>query len=141
MLHLFVTTRRIKTREDIDWHAWKTERLNPDNRSLTHHEEILRPVLAWEGHDHALEESHDGRVHKGTVSRTNRSHKKVSGNQSGITIRRLRELRDPHFFQDTDGACYLLYVGGGEGGIGLARLTSHALLWNRSSSNDETLKG
>jgi hypothetical protein len=135
--HLFATPRhcRIKTPEDVDWHAWKTERLNPDNRSLAHHEEVLWPVLAWEGHDRALQESQDGRADKGTVN----SHKKVLGNQGGITIGRLRELRDPHFFQDTDGACYLLYVGGGEVGIGLARLTPHALLRNRSSSNDETL--
>jgi hypothetical protein len=103
---VFVTTChfRIKTLEDVDWHTWKTERLNPDKRSLAHHAEILRPVLAWEGHDHALEDSQNGRADKGTVSK----HKKVSGNQSGLTIGRLRELRDPHFFQDTDGACYLL---------------------------------
>lgn len=33
-----------------------------------------------------------------------------------------RELRDPYVFQDLDGQLYLYYVGGGEQGIGVARL-------------------
>lgn len=37
------------------------------------------------------------------------------------------ELRDPFLFRDSDGAFYLFYVGGGERGIGAARLVRKAL--------------
>ena len=42
----------------------------------------------------------------------------------GANIGRSRELRDPCYFEDVDGARYLLYCGAGESGIGLARLVA-----------------
>ena len=35
----------------------------------------------------------------------------------------VHQLRDPAFFEDTDGAMYLLYSGCGEDALGLASLT------------------
>ena len=40
----------------------------------------------------------------------------------GETTERSNDLRDPDLFVDTDGQQYLLYVGGGEQGIGIALL-------------------
>lgn len=61
--------------------------------------ELLRPELKWEGADLPLAPS-------------------VMGAAPG----RLRELRDPCYFEDEDGSRWLLYCGAGESGIGLARL-------------------
>jgi beta-xylosidase len=44
----------------------------------------------------------------------------------GETTVRSNDLRDPDLFIDTDGQQYLLYVGGGEQGIGIARLNKSA---------------
>jgi hypothetical protein len=64
----------------------------------TVHDEVLRPELAWEGAGRPLELSKAG-------SDTN-----------------VNQLRDPALFQDADGQWYLVYCGGGEEGIGLARV-------------------
>ncbi len=61
---------------------------------------LLEPELPWEGVDLPLGTS-----------------------VMGGLDRRVRELRDACVFADADGATYLLYCGGGESGIGLARLT------------------
>ena len=61
---------------------------------------LLEPELDWEGADLALETSVMGGVD-----------------------RRVRELRDPCVFEDSDGEIYLLYCGAGESGIGIAALT------------------
>jgi len=42
----------------------------------------------------------------------------------GETTERSNDLRDPDLFVDTDGQQYLLYVGGGEQGIGIVRFAS-----------------
>ena len=60
---------------------------------------LLQPELTWEGADLPLETS-----------------------VMGAAIGRQRELRDPCYFEDEDGARYLLYCGASESGIGLARL-------------------
>lgn len=61
---------------------------------------ILTPKLSWEGADLPLTRS-------------------VMGANRG----KARELRDPCYFEDDDGARYLLYCGAGEGGIGITRLS------------------
>lgn len=61
---------------------------------------LLAPELPWEGADLPLETSIMGGLE-----------------------RRARQLRDPCVFADADGSTYLLYCGGGESGIGIARLT------------------
>ena len=60
---------------------------------------LLAPELDWEGADLPLETS-----------------------VMGAAIGRLRELRDPCYFEDEDGLRYLLYCGASESGIGVARL-------------------
>ena len=60
---------------------------------------ILRPELPWEGTELPLEKSTIGGISK-----------------------RMRELRDPCIFEDTDGKTYLLYCGAGESGIGIATI-------------------
>ncbi len=60
---------------------------------------ILEPKLSWEGADLGLEKS-------------------VMGAVQG----RVRELRDPCVFEDIDGKVYLLFCGGGESGIGIAKI-------------------
>jgi hypothetical protein len=42
----------------------------------------------------------------------------------GETTERSNDLRDPDLFVDTDGQQYLLYVGGGEQGIGIVRFST-----------------
>ena len=64
---------------------------------------LLAPELEWEGADLPLATS-------------------VMGANTG----RARELRDPCYFEDADGARYFLYCGAGESGIGIARLTGFA---------------
>ncbi|MFQ5565424.1 MAG: hypothetical protein ACE5EU_03580 [Paracoccaceae bacterium] len=61
---------------------------------------LLEPELPWEGVDLPLETSIMG----------------------GLECR-ARELRDPCVFTDADGTTYLLYCGGGESGIGIARIS------------------
>lgn len=60
---------------------------------------LLAPELAWEGAGKPIRPSVMGAVH---------SH--------------VCELRDPCVFEDLDGQSYLFYVGGGERGIGVARI-------------------
>lgn len=60
---------------------------------------LLEPELEWEGADLPLETS-----------------------TMGTETTRVRQLRDPCVFVDTDGATYLYYCGAGEMGIGIARL-------------------
>jgi hypothetical protein len=60
---------------------------------------LLQPELEWEGADLPLQTS-------------------VMGAATG----RLRELRDPCYYEDADGQRYLLYCGASESGIGIARL-------------------
>ena len=77
-----------------DWQSWETQIHNA--RDV--HQEMLRPVHAWEG----------GELKAGG-----------SGNgQTGFA----NALRDPDLFRDRDGRIYLLYVGGGESAIGIARV-------------------
>jgi hypothetical protein len=64
---------------------------------------VLEPELDWEGADLPLATSVMGAVDA-----------------------RVRELRDPRVFEDTDGKTYLLYCGAGESGIGLAALSGRA---------------
>lgn len=72
---------------------WRTWRAGPITT-------LLKPERRWEGADLPLARS-------------------VMGANTG----RARELRDPCYFEDEDGARYLLYCGAGESGIGIARLT------------------
>ena len=60
---------------------------------------LLQPELPWEGAELAL-----------AISTMGAEHEPV------------RQLRDPCIFADDDGRTYMLYCGGGESGIGLARL-------------------
>jgi hypothetical protein len=60
--------------------------------------EILAPERAWEGTGHPVKPS---RASAGT----------------GV-----RQLRDPHVFEDADGSLYIFYTGAGEEAIGVARL-------------------
>ena len=97
--------------QHVNWRNWSTARYpgaaaggSPKRRSLLHHEEVLRPSEPWEGAEERVMLSKQGRARgglKGTLSHA---------------------LRDPNVFTDGDGARYLLYSGGGEHGIGLARL-------------------
>jgi hypothetical protein len=61
-------------------------------------QEVLKPELTWEGVNYPLIKS-------------------VSGSATNV-----RQLRDPAYFRDSDGASYLLYTGQGEEGIGLASI-------------------
>lgn len=61
--------------------------------------EILHPEVYWEG-----------------------SSKPISPSESGSIDYLANQLRDPDVFEDIDGSLYLLYSGGGEDAIGLARL-------------------
>ena len=61
--------------------------------------EILHPEVYWEG-----------------------STKPISPSESGSIDYLANQLRDPDVFEDIDGSLYLLYSGGGEDAIGLARL-------------------
>jgi hypothetical protein len=65
--------------------------------------EIMRAEQAWEGADLPALKS-----------------------LRGETTVRSNDLRDPDLFIDTDGQQYLLYVGGGEQAIGIARLNKSA---------------
>lgn len=60
--------------------------------------DVLWPEMPWEGVERPLARS-------------------TLGAQVGV-----RQLRDPCLFRDIDGVDYLLYTGGGEEGIGLARI-------------------
>jgi len=60
---------------------------------------LLQPELDWEGGNLPITPSKIGAVY-------------------GVA----RQLRDPCIFEDTDGQTYLFYVGGGETGIGIARI-------------------
>jgi len=62
-------------------------------------QKILTAALGWEGGDLPIQVS-----------------------ERGPLFGRHHALRDPAFFVDRDGTCYLFYVGGGESGIGLCRL-------------------
>jgi hypothetical protein len=62
-------------------------------------QDLLRPERTYEGADLPVETSRGGAVHH-----------------------RVNALRDPAFFEDTDGKCYLLYSVAGEAGIALAAL-------------------
>jgi hypothetical protein len=61
--------------------------------------DLLRPELYWEG-----------------------SQLPVMPSLRGEMDEAAQELRDPYVFRDSDGQLYLYYVGGGEKGIGVARL-------------------
>ena len=61
--------------------------------------ELLRPAQDWEG-----------------------AGMPASKSEIGACERFSRQLRDPCVFRDEDGADYLLYTGGGEAAIGIARL-------------------
>ena len=61
--------------------------------------ELLKPELGWEGSQKLPVPSIRGEI----------------GSQ-------VNQLRDPFVFKDTDGKLYLLYAGGGEQAIGMARL-------------------
>ena len=74
------------------WDTWDTLVTNAD----TVHDEMLRPEYPWEG-----------------------SELPPSGGQNGPTDF-ANAMRDPDLFRDDDGQVYLLYVGGGEKGIGIA---------------------
>jgi len=71
---------------------WREWRIGPVST-------ILKPDLPWEGSGLPIEASKMGAVY-------------------GLA----RELRDPTVFQDLDGQIHLFYVGGGEQGIGVARI-------------------
>jgi hypothetical protein len=77
-----------------DWQNWKTTICHKENI----HQEMLRPKLTWEGVDLPVKGSSNGQ--------TSFSH----------------ALRDPYLFRDIDGSVYLLYVGGGESAIGIAKV-------------------
>ena len=61
--------------------------------------DILYPEFEWEGTNYPIVESGPGYL--------------IPGGQ---------ELRDPDLFRDEDGQVYLLYTGGGEAAIGIARI-------------------
>ncbi len=61
--------------------------------------EMLRPELPWEG-----------------------AGIEAAPSLRGELVMVANELRDPHLFKDQDGSRYLLYVGAGEQGIGIASL-------------------
>lgn len=63
-------------------------------------EEILHAELDWEGDSLKTEPS-----------------------EGGYAPKLVNQLRDPCVFRDIDGSLYLLYSGGGEATIGVARLT------------------
>ncbi|MEM7269817.1 MAG: hypothetical protein AAF401_11255 [Pseudomonadota bacterium] len=96
-LHLFYT--RFRDTPERILHA--TVDLTDDWMNWTASEptDLLAPELDWEGADLPLEPS-----------------------VMGAAIGRQRELRDPCYFEDADGARYLLYCGAAESGIGIARL-------------------
>jgi hypothetical protein len=98
LLHIFYT--RFGDRPERILHS--TIHIDKDWMEWTANspETLLSPEGEWEGAELALNRSVMGAAHC-----------------------QLRELRDPCYFQDTDGQRYLLYVGGGESGIGLARLS------------------
>lgn len=72
---------------------------DPSQWRLTDRTELLRPERTWEGADLPVQISLVGAVHKP-----------------------VHELRDPAFFRDDDGRCYLVYSGAGEACLGLAEL-------------------
>lgn len=84
--------RILVSRVDLSSSDW-------DDWQATRPLEIMRPKKAWEGSELIIESSLRGELD-------------LPAN----------ELRDPFIFVDDDGQPYLLYVGGGEQAIGLARL-------------------
>lgn len=60
---------------------------------------VMQPELTWEG-----------------------GHLPARRSQIGAVYEHVPELRDPHIFTDEDGHRYLFYVGGGERGIGIAKI-------------------
>jgi hypothetical protein len=77
-----------------DWLTWDTTVCSRTDI----HQEMLRPTHNWEGADLPMKGSSNG--------------------QTGFA----HAMRDPDLFRDIDGRVYLLYVGGGESAIGIARV-------------------
>ena len=90
--------RIFRTTIDTSQNTWKTWNARVTNRK-TVHDEMLRPVHAWEGAD-----------------------LKAKAGANGVAKEMANALRDPDLFRDEDGKVYLLYAGGGESGIGIARV-------------------
>lgn len=78
----------------VDWHNWSTQVDNP----VDVHQMMLTPEYPWEGSELPIKGGGNGQ--------TDFAH----------------AMRDPDLFQDIDGTLYLLYVGGGESAIGIARV-------------------
>ena len=101
-LHVFFTQRRglperiMHTTVDLSqpFDEWTAVGSNADPT------EVLRPEFPWEGSDVLIELSEGGGI-------------------TGL----VHQLRDPDVFRDEDGQLYLLYSGGGESAIGIARLS------------------
>ena len=72
---------------------------NWEDWRATRPRELLRPELVWEGSDEPILPSKRGEM--------------------GVQV---HQLRDPYVFEDEDKELYLLYTGGGEQGIGIAKL-------------------
>ena len=92
-----VPERIFRTTMDLsqdDWQTWDTVICSKEDI----HQEMLRPEHTWEGCDLPVKGSSNG--------------------QTGFS----HAMRDPDLFRDSDGKVYLLYVGGGESAIGIARV-------------------
>lgn len=96
------------------WDTWDAVVTDAD----TVHDEMLRAVYDWEG---------------GDLSPTTGSN----GQSNGLA----NAIRDPDLFQDEDGKVYLLYVGGGESAIGIARVFPTDSDKDGSSDDDEAVAG
>jgi hypothetical protein len=77
----------------------------PAARRIETRSELLRPEFSWEGVEHPIRVSQNG------------------------AAEHVHELRDPDFFEDTDGRLYLLYSAAGESCIAIAELDKDRL-WN-----------
>lgn len=80
------------TKMDMSSENWNDWKVEPS-------QELLKPELEWEGGNLAIEPSMRGEI-----------------------ADPVNQLRDPDIFKDEDGSLYLLYTGGGEQAIGLAKL-------------------
>lgn len=78
---------------------WNLLDLDPDTADDQFQLVLLEPEEKWEGADLSIDTS-------------------SNGSATGV-----RELRDPYFFQDSDGQLYLFYTGRGEEAIGIASVT------------------
>ena len=81
------------------WFTGFDPSLPPAKWALDPPVELLRPAHGWEG-----------------------VHAPVEPSRIGAAQGLRHELRDGTFFEDADGQLYLIYIGGGESAIGIARL-------------------